>query len=176
MEDGILTDSQGRKIDFKNTIIILTSNVGASRITETSKAFGFGQTDEKTDTTYNDIKNKVLAELKNTFRPEFLNRIDDIIVFKQLTQEEIEEIAEKMLGSLIKRLAENEIEATFTKSAVSELAKTGFDPVYGARPLRRAITSGIEDMLAEEMLEGKILKGNKIEVTFDGEAFKVNKK
>ncbi len=173
LEDGILTDSQGRKIDFKNTIIILTSNVGASRITETPKAFGFSQADEKTESNYNDIKNKVMAELKNTFRPEFLNRIDDIIVFKQLTQNEIEQIAEKMLSSLVKRLKENEIEATFTKEAVSELAKTGFDPVYGARPLRRAITSGIEDMLAEEMLEGKILKGNKIEVTFDGEAFKV---
>ena len=175
LEDGILTDSQGRKIDFKNTIIILTSNVGASRITETPKAFGFGQADEKTDANYNDIKNKVLSELKNTFRPEFLNRIDDIIVFKQLTQEEIEEIAEKMLSSLIKRLAENEIEASFTKEAVSELARTGFDPVYGARPLRRAITSGIEDLLAEQMLEGKILKGDKISVTFDGDSFNVTK-
>ena len=173
LEDGILTDSQGRKIDFKNTIIILTSNVGASRITEAPRTLGFAEYAGAKTSNYAEIRDNVLSELKNTFRPEFLNRIDDIIVFKQLTQEEIEEIAEKMLGSLIKRLAENEIEATFTKSAVTELAKTGFDPVYGARPLRRAITSGIEDMLAEEMLEGKILKGDKIQVDFTDGAFKV---
>ena len=175
LEDGILTDSQGRKIDFKNTIIILTSNVGALRITETPKAFGFAQSDEKTDTNYQDIKNKVLSELKNTFRPEFLNRIDDIIVFKQLVEEEIEQIAEKMLAGLTNRLKENEIEMTVTKEAVSHLAKTGFDPVYGARPLRRAITSEIEDMLAEQMLEGKVLKGDTISIDFNGEKFVVNK-
>lgn len=171
LEDGILTDSQGRKIDFKNTIIILTSNVGASKITETPRAFGFGETEDKTESNYNDIKQKVLSELKNTFRPEFLNRIDDIIVFKQLVQEEIEQIAEKMLSGLINRLKENEIEAIVTQNAVSQLAKTGFDPVYGARPLRRAITSEIEDMLAEHMLEGKVLKGDSISIDFDGEKY-----
>lgn len=176
LEDGILTDSQGRKIDFKNTIIILTSNVGASRITETPRSFGFSESVDAKASNYTEIREKVLSELKNTFRPEFLNRIDDIIVFKQLTQEEIEEIAEKMLKSLILRLAENEITATVSKAAITELAKTGFDPVYGARPLRRAITSGIEDMLAEEMLEGSIKKGDTIEVDFLDGAFKVNKK
>ena len=176
LEDGILTDSQGRKIDFKNTIIILTSNVGASRITETPRSFGFAENVDTKASNYIEIREKVLSELKNTFRPEFLNRIDDIIVFKQLTQDEIEEIAEKMLGGLITRLAENEITATVSKSAIAELAKTGFDPIYGARPLRRAITSGIEDMLAEQMLEGKILKGDSIEVDFSDGAFTVNKK
>jgi len=175
LEDGILTDSQNRKIDFKNTIIILTSNVGASRITETPRSFGFSESVDEKETNYAKIKENVLSELKNTFRPEFLNRIDDIIVFKQLNQEEIEQIAEKMLTSLVKRLAENEIEATFSKEAISELAKIGFDPVYGARPLRRAITAGIEDMLAEEMLEGKILKGDKINITFEEGNFVVTK-
>jgi len=175
LEDGILTDSQGRKIDFKNTIIILTSNVGASKITQTSRSFGFSESKEEKASDYAQIKEKVLAELKNTFRPEFLNRIDDIIVFKQLTQDEIEKIAEKMLDGLVFRLAENEITAKVSKEAVSMLAKTGFDPVYGARPLRRAITSQVEDMLAEQMLEGKILKGDEIEIDFDGNAYVVNK-
>ena len=159
LDDGILTDSQGRKVDFKNTIIIMTSNVGARKITE-RKSLGFGEknnviNDEK-------VHEDVMEELKKEFRPEFLNRVDDIIVFKQLTGNDIEQIADKMLKGLSKRLDERDIHIEFTDEAVKAVAKAGFDPIYGARPLRRAIQSKIEDSLSEEMLDGKVSVGDKI--------------
>ncbi len=161
LDDGQLTDSQGRRVDFKNCVIIMTSNVGARNISE-PKTLGFASGTESRETTNKNIRNNVMDELKKMFRPEFLNRIDDIIVFSQLSEEEIEKIATVMLESLKKRLADNGIEATFDESAVKLLAKEGFDPVYGARPLRRAIVNKVEDLFAEEMLDGKVVSGDKV--------------
>lgn len=171
LEDGILTDSQGRRVDFRNTVIIMTSNIGARLITaQKGQKLGFSSDADDENKSYDKIKDDVLGELKKNFRPEFLNRIDDIIVFHQLDEEEIKQIAALMLNTLKKRLAENGITAEFTDEAVSHIAKEGFDPVYGARPLRRAIQSKIEDLLAEKMLESHIKSGDTITVDVsDGE-------
>ena len=158
LEDGRLTDSKGRTVDFKNTVIIMTSNVGARLITDKQKALGFKQKDENSEE-QKDIKSLVLGELRQIFRPEFLNRVDDIIVFNKLTQDEIKQIASKMLATLSKRLEAMKIKITFTDEAVSAVADKGFDDNYGARPLRRAIQSEIEDALSEQMLDGKIAEG-----------------
>ncbi len=159
LEDGILTDSQGRKVDFKNSVIIMTSNVGGKLITDKKSSFGFSA--ESNDVvSHEKIKESVMGELKQCFRPEFLNRIDDIIVFRQLTQPDIEEIAKRMLSSLSKRVAKLDIEVEFSDEAVKKIADAGFDPVYGARPLRRAIQSKIEDTLSELMLDGSVKAGN----------------
>lgn len=152
LEDGVLTDSQGRKVSFKNAVIIMTSNVGASKITDNKLALGFGG---DSDTSTN-IEELVMAELKKTFKPEFLNRIDEIIVFNQLEKDDIEEIARRMLGGLKKQLKELDIDVTFTDNAISHIADAGFDKVYGARPLRRAIQTKIEDRLSELILENKL--------------------
>ncbi|MBQ9737665.1 MAG: ATP-dependent Clp protease ATP-binding subunit [Clostridia bacterium] len=175
LEDGILTDSQGRRIDFRNTVIIMTSNIGARLITE-NKSLGFAATDESSSSrNYEKIKSDVFGELKKALRPEFLNRIDDIIVFNQLSREEIKDIAQNMLKSLILRLEENEIQSTISDAALEQIANVGFDPTYGARPLRRAIQSDIEDMLAEKMLDGTIKKGDKITVDLKDGKFVVDK-
>ena len=163
LEDGILTDAQGRRVDFKNTVIIMTSNIGARLITEKHQ-LGFGGNAESADQDYEKIKEKVLGELKRAFRPEFLNRVDDIVVFHQLSQTDIENIARRMVGSLNKRLMGMDMRLQVTDAAILEIAKAGFDPVYGARPLRRTIQSRIEDPLAEEMLEGKFHANDSIEV------------
>ena len=166
LEDGVLTDSQGRKVSFKNAIIIMTSNVGASKITDEKLALGFVQEDGKKLS----IEDLVMPDLKKTFKPEFLNRLDDIIVFNQLDQNDIEEIAKRMLKSLKKRTADLGIELDFTDNAITELAKEGFDKAYGARPLRRAIQSKIEDRLSELILDKTIGEGSKCTVDFaDGE-------
>lgn len=161
LEDGILTDSQGRKVDFKNTVIIMTSNIGARLITEKKVSFGFGasDSDSRNET---DIKSRVLEEIKGAFRPEFLNRVDDIIVFNKLTQDEIKQIAEKMLDNLNKRLNNLNITAQFTDSVLTALAEKGFDAVYGARPLRREIQNKIEDALSERILDGSVKNGDKV--------------
>ncbi len=172
LEDGILTDSQGRRVDFRNTVIIMTSNIGARLITnEKSNKLGFASAQENAqERTYEKIKADVLGELKNHFRPEFLNRIDDTIVFHPLTEAQIGEIAKLMLASLTDRLSKNEITASFTDAVVSMVAKEGFDPIYGARPLRRAIQTKIEDALAEKMLDADIGAGDSLTVDFkDGE-------
>ncbi len=158
LEDGILTDSQGRRVDFKNTVIIMTSNVGARLITDKRVSFGFSQNDDNNS----DIKSAVLGELKNTFRPEFLNRVDDIVVFSKLTKEQVEEIAEKMLENLSKRSKAIGVEITFADSVKKELSEIGFDPVYGARPLRREIQNKVEDELSEKILDGSIKAGDKV--------------
>ncbi len=166
LEDGVLTDSQGRKVSFKNAIIIMTSNVGASKITDEKLALGFVQEDGKKLS----IEDLVMPDLKKTFKPEFLNRLDDIIVFNQLDQNDIEEIAKRMLKSLKKRTADLGIDLDFTDNAITELAKEGFDKTYGARPLRRAIQSKIEDRLSELILDKTISEGSKCTVDFaDGE-------
>ena len=170
LEDGRLTDSQGRKVDFRNTVIIMTSNVGARLITEQQKNLGFRSGDSaETDT--KKLKETVMGELKNTFRPEFLNRVDEIIVFHKLTSEDIKEIAKRMLKTLSKRVEGLGLSIVFTDAAVEAIAKAGFDPVYGARPLRRAIQSKIEDKLSEEMLEKKFTGGKKVICDFKEDAF-----
>ena len=177
LEDGILTDAQGRRVDFKNTVIIMTSNVGARLITE-HRRLGFADA-EKAAADASDqrrIKDDVMGELKRAFRPEFLNRVDDIIVFQQLTQPDIEEIARRMLQSLDKRLTDMELHSSVSDAAVAEIAKEGFDPVYGARPLRRAIQSRIEDPLAEQLLEGKFRAGDTIVIDVQDSSFTFDKK
>ena len=163
LEEGVLTDSQGRKTDFKNTVIIMTSNVGARLITQKAKALGFGGA-EDADADYGKIKENVMGELKNVFRPELINRIDEIIVFRKLTKENIETIASIMLKNLIGRMNSLGYEVEFTQSAIEHLAKAGFDDVYGARPLRRTIQSQVEDMLSDKLLSGEINKGDKITI------------
>ncbi|HEX3027361.1 MAG TPA: ATP-dependent Clp protease ATP-binding subunit [Clostridia bacterium] len=161
LEDGILTDSQGRKVDFKNTVIIMTSNVGARLITEKHK-LGFGMSDDSLTQSDKAIKSDVMGELKRTFRPEFLNRVDDIIVFHQLSEENIKKIAGRMLNILTKRVGTYDISIDFSDEVVSKVSKEGFDSVYGARPLRRAIQNEIEDRLSEEMLQGRIKAGDQV--------------
>ncbi|MCI6495828.1 MAG: ATP-dependent Clp protease ATP-binding subunit [Anaeromassilibacillus sp.] len=168
LEDGRLTDSQGRTVDFKNTVIIMTSNVGARLITDQQNGLGFAfdNPENKKEKTNEEIREAVIGELKKLFRPEFLNRVDDIIVFNKLTQEEIKEIAGKLLENLKARLKAVDIDAEFTDQAVTEISNEGYDDTYGARPLRRAITSKIEDALSEKMLENEIKKGDHIVCDF----------
>lgn len=178
LDDGRLTDSQGRLVDFRNTVIIMTSNVGARHITnQNTNEFGFALNDgkKKSEGEFEKIKKTVMEELKKTFRPEFLNRVDDTIVFTKLSDAEIGEIAQLMLNSLTARLSDLDIKVTFTDEAIKYIAKVGFDPVYGARPLRRAISSNIEDNLSEEILQGKIKAGDKVECSVADNKFIFNK-
>ena len=168
LDDGHITDAQGRKIDFKNTIIIMTSNAGAENIIS-PKRLGFGMvSDAKADYTF--MKDRVMDEVKRLFKPEFLNRIDEIIVFHQLTREHIKGIADIMLGTISKRCKEQlGIGLEATDSAKEHLIDKGYDDKYGARPLRRTIQNLVEDRMAEEMLDGSIKAGSLVEVGFDGE-------
>ena len=172
LDDGILTDAQGRRVDFKNTIIIMTSNLGANEILGTgSSKLGFATA---SDTNENEeIRNKVMAEVKRSFKPEFINRIDEIIVFDRLTEDETKEIAKLMLNSLSKRLAENEITVSFDDNAITKIAEEGFDKLYGARPLRRAIQNKIEDMLSEKIIDGEVKSGDNITVGVKDDEFTV---
>ncbi len=178
LEDGILTDAQGVKVDFRNTIIIMTSNLGAKNILNTTTKLGFSNTnneEENEDKEYEKIRNSVMDVVKGTFKPEFLNRIDDIIVFHRLNEEDINKIAELMLDGLKKRVKANEIDLEFTKETISAIGKEGFDFVYGARPLRRAIQSKIEDMLSEEIIDGNVKAGDRIIIDFKDDKFVVAK-
>lgn len=167
LEDGRLTDSKGRTVDFRNTVIIMTSNVGAETI---KKNTSLGFTPSGSERIYTDMKDRVMQELKRTFRPEFLNRIDELIVFHSLEEAHISEIATLMAGQLRKRLQEQNIDFILTDEAKGYLAKEGFDPVFGARPLRRAIQRHIEDRLSEELLLGNIKKGDTVVIDFkDGQ-------
>ncbi|WP_293769020.1 ATP-dependent Clp protease ATP-binding subunit [uncultured Corynebacterium sp.] len=168
LEDGRLTDGQGRVVDFKNTVLIFTSNLGTQDI---SKAVGLGfsgSTATDTDAQYERMKNKVNDELKKHFRPEFLNRIDEIVVFHQLTQEQIVEMVELLIGRVEKQLAERDMGIELTQKAKDLLAQRGFDPVLGARPLRRTIQREIEDQLSEKILFGEIGAGDLITVDVEG--------
>lgn len=173
LEDGRLTDSQGRTVNFKNAVIIMTSNVGARLITDT-KTLGFTRSvenkDEDENKKYEETKKDVLQELKKQFRPEFINRIDEIIVFHKLTDSEIKNIIDIMLQEVINRMKENNIEIKIDKSVKELIAKEGVDKAYGARPLRRTIQSKLEDKLAEAILDGKLKHGTKTTVSSkDGE-------
>lgn len=161
LDDGRLTDAKGRHVNFKNTIIIMTSNVGASMITTTSR-LGFSTSDDESKDKYEKLKETVSEEMKKAFRPEFLNRIDETIVFAHLSQEEIRQIVDLMFKDLFKRLAERELSVEVTDEVKDHLAKNGYSEAYGARPLRRLIQRKIEDMLAEEILSGKYAPGDTI--------------
>ena len=165
LDDGILTDSTGRKTDFKNTVIIMTSNIGARLITEKQRKLGFGG-DDDSERDYEAIKESVLGELKKEFRPEFLNRVDDMIVFRRLTQEEIRRIASNMLSGVSERLAALNVTVKFDKSVTDAVAEAGFDEVYGARPLRRAVQSMVEDSVSEALLDGSVVKGGSYKASF----------
>ena len=169
LDEGRLTDSQGRHVNFRNTVIIMTSNVGARLITEKQKSLGFFGGEDSGSADDEQIRQSVLGELRQLFKPEFLNRVDDIIVFKKLSEADIGKIAERLLEGLAKRLEELGIRAYFSDEAISAVAKAGYDDVYGARPLKRAIQSKIEDEISEKMLEGTIKSGDTIEaVVNDG--------
>jgi len=166
MEDGRLTDSSGRHVDFKNTIIVMTSNAGARNITDSRTKLGFSASGgDDSDSEHEQIRQAVMDEVKRLFKPEFLNRIDDTIVFHKLTKENIREICGKMLETVKKRMSALNIEMQADKSVIDLLSEKGDDPVYGARPLRRAIQNMVEDMVAEKMLEDKVKQGDKITLT-----------
>ncbi|MCI8611077.1 MAG: ATP-dependent Clp protease ATP-binding subunit [Clostridiales bacterium] len=166
LEDGILTDAQGRRVDFKNTVIIMTSNVGAGSIVEPKK-LGFAPDKDNGDA---DMRRDVMDALKRTFRPEFLNRVDEIVIFNKLTDTDIQKIAGLMLEEVAARIGAQGIHITFDDAVAAMLAKEGFDPVYGARPLRRAIVRKVEDSFSEEMLSGRIQEGDRVRAVLqDGE-------
>lgn len=169
LEDGILTDSQGRKVDFKNAVIIMTSNIGA-RLLDEKKTVGFATGNDAASKEQEENRSIIMNELKKYFRPELLNRIDDIIIFNKLTRADIAEIATRMFSTLEKRLEQLDIHLKVTPEAVEKIGEAGFDDVYGARPLRRAITARIEDPISELMLEGKVKSGGLVTVGVkDGE-------
>ncbi|AII60294.1 ATP-dependent Clp protease ATP-binding subunit [Dehalococcoides mccartyi] len=164
-DDGHLTDAKGRRVDFRNTIIIMTSNIGAELIRKGSGTIGFAtQTDESKaqQTNFEHMKDKLLGELKKSFRPEFLNRIDSVVVFHSLNKEQIRSIVDLMLKSVVKQMAEKGIGLEVTESAKDLLGKKGYDEVYGARPLRRTIQTMIEDRLSEDLLRAKFKAGDKV--------------
>ncbi|HBM80301.1 MAG TPA: ATP-dependent Clp protease ATP-binding subunit ClpC, partial [Clostridiaceae bacterium] len=163
LEDGRLTDGQGRTVNFKNTIIIMTSNVGAETIRK-QRTMGFSTDEGESERSYDRMKDNVLEELRKTFRPEFLNRLDEVIVFHQLEESDLEKIVSLMLKDVGKRLDDLNIHVEFSDAAKKVLTKEGFDINYGARPLRRAIQKTVEDRLSEEMLRGNIKKGDSVDI------------
>lgn len=174
LDDGRLTDSNGRTVSFKNTVIIMTSNTGARNIVE-NKTIGFANK-ENADSTYEKNKIEVMNELKRTFRPEFLNRLDEIIVFKKLDRESVKKISKLMIDKSIKKLEERNIKIEIDDSVVEFISKVGFDENYGARPLRRAVQSKIEDKFAEEILDGKVKNNNTYLVKVENDEVIINEK
>jgi len=175
LEDGRLTDGKGKTVDFKNAIIIMTSNVGASTINK-QKTLGFSMDgDKRIENEYEKMKGNVMEELKRSFRPEFLNRIDDIIVFHSLEEKDLQKIVNLMLKSVVERLEEQEIHIEFNDDAEKILAKEGCDLAYGARPLRRAITKVVEDQISEAILKGEVIKGDSIKVVVEDDKLSFSK-
>ncbi len=175
LEDGRLTDGKGKLVNFKNTVVIMTSNVGAHTIKK-QQTLGFAQSQKEKEDSYDRMKDNVMEDLRRTFRPEFLNRIDDIIVFHQLEEKDIEKIVKLMLDDVVKRLKGLEVNVEYTDEVKHHLANTGFDQAYGARPLRRAITKLVEDKLSEEMLKGNIKKDDQVIMDFEKEEVVFKKK
>ncbi|MCL1796161.1 MAG: ATP-dependent Clp protease ATP-binding subunit, partial [Clostridia bacterium] len=173
-EDGHLTDSKGRMVNFKNTIVVMTSNIGATMISN-DKQMGFGVTGREIVSNHENMKNRILKEVRNFLRPEFLNRLDELIVFHSLSQGQVDAIAGLMLANVADRLYERGIRLTVTEDAVKQLAKDGFDPAFGARPLRRMIQRRVEDALSEEILAGTIRLEDTVEAYLDGEELKFRK-
>jgi ATP-dependent Clp protease ATP-binding subunit ClpC len=169
LEDGRLTDAKGRTVDFKNTLLILTSNIGSKVIEKGGGGLGFEFADDQAEAKYNRIRSLVNEELKSYFRPEFLNRLDEIIVFRQLNKDEVKEISELLLKEVFQRLTEKEISLEVTDKFKERIVDEGFNPAYGARPLRRAIMRLLEDVLAEEILSGRLREGDTATVDIDEE-------
>merc|ERR1711866_18485 len=176
LDDGRLTDSKGRTVNFQNTLIIMTSNVGSQAIGKGGGTIGFHFDRDENETSYNRMKTIVNEELKEYFRLEFLNRINEIVVFRQLTKPEVKKIADIMLKSVIKRAFEKEIKLNITENFKDRVVDEGFDPIYGARPLRRAIIRLVEDSLAEKILSGDVKEGDSVilDVDEDGKIKVVN--
>jgi ATP-dependent Clp protease ATP-binding subunit ClpC len=168
LEDGRLTDAQGRTVDFRHAIVIMTSNIGAQEIARNTP-LGFAVSDDETGITYEDMKNRIMGELKKAFRPEFLNRIDDVIVFHKLQREEIKQIVELLLLRIRETMAERELQLELTDPAKELLVEKGWDPAMGARPLRRAIQRYIEDPLADFVLREQVTPGATVVVNPSGE-------
>jgi ATP-dependent Clp protease ATP-binding subunit ClpC len=179
LEDGHLTDAKGRRVDFRNTVIVMTSNVGAQQLQkDTSIGFRAGGDEAKQALAdYERMKDKVLGELKNTFRPEFLNRIDATVVFRQLSREEIREIVDLLLSRVKAQLTGQQMELVVTDAAKDAIIEKGYDQAFGARPLRREIQNQIEDPLAERMLQASFESGDTIvvDVDPDGPGLKIEK-
>jgi len=175
LDDGRLTDATGRTVNFKNTVIIMTSNVGARMITDKT-TLGFSKSEdnkEGQEKEYENIKKDVMSELKKQFRPEFINRIDDIIVFHKLNKEDIDKIIEIMLKQVQERLTKQEYNVEIDNSVKDLVAKKGIDTNYGARPLKRAIQSNVEDKIAEAILDGKIVPNKKVKIIAENDVIKV---
>ncbi|OQJ73434.1 ATP-dependent Clp protease ATP-binding subunit ClpC [Leuconostoc pseudomesenteroides] len=172
-DDGYLTDSKGRKVDFRNTIIIMTSNLGATRLRD-EKSVGFGAVDLKND--HEAVAAKIRETLKETFRPEFINRLDEEIVFESLTKQELHEIVKLMSRSVLQRVAEQGITIKMTPAAIDVVASAGFDPEYGARPIRRALQTSVEDALSEELLRGNITTEDAVTIGAKNGSIKITTK
>ena len=166
LEDGRLTDSTGRVVSFKNTIIVMTSNAGAHAISH-GRQMGFGAKEKADATNYETMKDSVMKAVKDVFRPEFINRVDELIVFHPLTEGNIESIAALMLGQVAARLKERSIALTWEAAVITKLAKEGYDPKFGARPLRRLIQRTVEDGLSEELLAGRIALGDEVQLVVE---------
>jgi ATP-dependent Clp protease ATP-binding subunit ClpC len=166
MEDGQLTDGQGKTVDFRNTIIVMTSNIGADKLTKEAGKIGFklGEEAKREEQVYEEKRQEVMRELKDNFRPEFLNRIDHTIIFNALNQETIRKIVQIHVGQLATRLKEHGFGLTVDDKALQTLGTLGFDPEYGARPVRRVIQDKLEDEIAESILKGMFKKGDTIRV------------
>lgn len=161
LDDGHLTDAKGRKVDFKNTVMIMTSNLGATALRD-EKAVGFGTANNKKD--HSAMEKRIMEELKKTFKPEFINRIDDSIVFHSLEKEELTQIVKLMAQTIVKRLKDMDIDVNITQAAIDVIAKAGYDPEYGARPIRRALQKEVEDRLSEELLSGRVKIGDQVTI------------
>jgi ATP-dependent Clp protease ATP-binding subunit ClpC len=161
LEDGRLTDAQGRTVDFRHTIVIMTSNIGAAEIARNTP-LGFAVSDDETGITYDDMKNRIMGELKRVFRPEFINRIDEVIVFHKLAKDEIKEIVDLLLRRIRESMAERELQLELSDDAKDLLVDKGWDPAMGARPLRRAIQRYIEDPLADFVLRAQVPEGSTV--------------
>ena len=169
LEDGLLTDSQGRKVDFKNTIIIMTSNVGASAITSRSGSLGFsaGNVTDRERMDREAARERLMSALRDTFRPEFLNRVDEIVVFHKLGDTEIRQIANIMIQEVLERVQALGITLTIEDAVIDDIAQKGVDPVYGARPLRREIQRRLEDSLSMALLDGSVKAGDHVRATLE---------
>jgi len=171
LDDGYLTDSKGRKVDFRNTILIMTSNLGATTLRD-EKSVGFGAADKANDDKA--VAATIRATLKKAFRPEFLNRIDETIVFHSLNKEELHEIVKLMSQEIVNRVAQQGIKIKITPAAIDVVAKAGFDPEYGARPIRRALQTEVEDRLSEELLTGAIKVNDQVTIGATKGAITIN--
>jgi ATP-dependent Clp protease ATP-binding subunit ClpC len=168
MEDGRLTDGQGHTVDFRNAVIMMTSNVGAQEMAR-GRAMGFASESEKADLEWKNDKDRILQSVRRTFRPEFLNRVDEMVVFQPLTRDQLLKIVDIMLDEIARRLADRGIAIDVTKEARHHLLEKGFDPKFGARPLRRTIQRLVEDRMADFLLEGKAASGGSFRIGLDGE-------